>query len=100
MDLILHTVIVLNVFHHLAMLPGHEASFKNHKNGFFNDPMKDQKKHLRILMSTINETVIIQRQDTEVEICDAVTLQFSTSVEVRVLIPSVVRLSLVTTFPG
>ena len=66
------------------MLPGHEASFKNHKNGFFNDPMEDQKKkHLKILMTMINETIIIQRQDTEVEICDAVTLQFSTSVEVR-----------------
>ena len=65
------------------MLPGHVTSFKNHKNGFFNDPMKDQNKHLRILMTMINETLIIQGQDTEVEICDAVTLQFSTSVEVR-----------------
>ena len=37
---------------------------------------------------------------TDVEPVDLSTLQFSTSVEVRVLIPSVVRLSLVTTFPG
>ena len=37
-DLILHIVIVLNVFQLLAMLPGHEESFKDRKNAFLNDP--------------------------------------------------------------
>ena len=37
-DLILHIVIVLNVFQLLATLPCHEGSFKNHKNAFLNDP--------------------------------------------------------------
>ena len=34
-DLILHIVIVLNVFQHSATLPGHERSFKDHKNTFW-----------------------------------------------------------------
>ena len=38
----LHIVIVLNVFQLSAMLPGHEGSFKDHKNAFLNDP-KGQK---------------------------------------------------------
>ena len=42
-DLILHIVIVLNVFQLPAMLPGHEGSFKDHKNAFLNDP-KGQKR--------------------------------------------------------
>ena len=37
--LILHIVMVVNVFRHLATLPGHEGSFKNRKNAFLNDPM-------------------------------------------------------------
>ena len=37
-DMILHIVIVLNVFHLSAMLPGHEGSFKDHKDAFLNDP--------------------------------------------------------------
>ena len=41
-DLILHIVIVLNVFQLSAMLPGHEGSFKYHKYPFLNDP-KGQK---------------------------------------------------------
>ena len=41
--LILHIVIVLNVFQLSAMLPGHEGSFKDHKNAFLNDP-KSQKR--------------------------------------------------------
>ena len=41
--LILHIVILLNVFQLLATLPGHEGSFKNHKNAFLNDP-KSQKR--------------------------------------------------------
>jgi len=42
-DLILHIVIVLHVFQLSATLPGHEGSFKDHKNAFLNDP-KSQKK--------------------------------------------------------
>ena len=41
-ELILHIVIVLNVFQLSAILPGHEGSFKDHKNAFLNDP-KGQK---------------------------------------------------------
>ena len=37
-DLILHIMIVVNVFQRLATLPGHEGSFKNRKNAFLNDP--------------------------------------------------------------
>ena len=42
-DLILHIVIVLNVFQLSATLPGHVGSFKGHKNAFLNDP-KSQKR--------------------------------------------------------
>ena len=42
-DLILHIVLVLNVYQRSAMLPGHEGSFKDHKNAFLNDP-KGQKR--------------------------------------------------------
>ena len=48
-DLIFHIVIVLNVFHHFATLPGHEGSFKNH-NAFLNDP-KCQKGFLNDAMN-------------------------------------------------
>ena len=41
-DLILHNVMVLNVFKHSATLPDHEGSFKDHKYPFLNDP-KGQK---------------------------------------------------------
>ena len=34
----LHIKIVLNEFQHSATLPGHEGSFKDHKNAFLNDP--------------------------------------------------------------
>ena len=34
-DLILHIVIVLNVFQRSAMLPGHKGSFKDHKMHFW-----------------------------------------------------------------
>ena len=37
-DLILHIVIVLNVYQLSAMLIGQAGSFKNHKNPFLNDP--------------------------------------------------------------
>ena len=37
-DLILHIVIELNVFQHLATSPGREGPFKNRKNPFLNDP--------------------------------------------------------------
>ena len=37
-DLILHSVIVLNVFHHSTTFPDHEGSFKCHKSAFLNDP--------------------------------------------------------------
>ena len=37
-DLILHIVIVLNVYQLSAMLPGQAGSFKNQKNVFLNDP--------------------------------------------------------------
>ena len=40
--MILHIVIVLDIFQHFATLPCHEGSFKNHKNAFLNDP-KSQK---------------------------------------------------------
>ena len=35
-------MLVLNVYQRSAMLPGHEGSFKDHKNAFLNDP-KSQK---------------------------------------------------------
>ena len=38
----MHIVMVLNVFQRSATLPGHEGSFKNHKNVSLNDP-KSQK---------------------------------------------------------
>ena len=41
-DLILHIVIVLNVFQLSAILLGHEEACKDHKNIFLNDP-KSQK---------------------------------------------------------
>ena len=41
-DLILHIVIVLNVYQLSAMLPGQAGSFRNQKNAFRNDP-KSQK---------------------------------------------------------
>ena len=41
-DLILHIVIVLNVFQLSAASPGHEGSFKKYKNAFLNDS-KSQK---------------------------------------------------------
>ena len=34
----LHNKKVLNEFQHSATLPGHEGSFKCHKNAFLNDP--------------------------------------------------------------
>ena len=37
-DLILHIVIELDIFQLSAMLPGHDGSFKDHKNAFLNDP--------------------------------------------------------------
>ena len=37
-DLILHMMIELYVFHHLATLPGHEGSFNSLKKAFLNDP--------------------------------------------------------------
>ena len=36
-ELILHIVIVLNVFQLSAMVPVHEGSFKDYKNAFLND---------------------------------------------------------------
>ena len=41
-DLILHMMIELYVFHHLATLPGHEGSFNSLKKAFLND-LKCQK---------------------------------------------------------
>ena len=38
MELVLHIVIVLNVFQHSATLPGHDGSVKNPQNAFLNDP--------------------------------------------------------------
>ena len=37
-DLILHIMMEINVFLYLAVLLGHEGSFKSHKNIFLNDP--------------------------------------------------------------
>ena len=37
-DLILHIVIVLNVYQLSAMLPGQAGSFRNQKNAFMNEP--------------------------------------------------------------
>ena len=37
-DLILHILMVLNVFKVLATVRGNEGSFKSHKNAFLNDP--------------------------------------------------------------
>ena len=52
-DLILHIVIVLNVFQLSAMLPGHEGSFKDHKNAFLNDPKSQKKRFLAIFWSLV-----------------------------------------------
>ena len=46
-DLILHILIVQNVFQLSAMLPGHEGSFKDHKKAFLNNP-KAQKRGFRL----------------------------------------------------
>ena len=45
-DLILHIVIVLNVFQPSARSPGYEGSFQSHANAFLNDP-KSQKRCFR-----------------------------------------------------
>ena len=50
--MILHIVIELNVFQLLAMLPGHEKSFKDHKNAFLNDS-KGQKRFSAIFLSLV-----------------------------------------------
>ena len=42
-DLMLHIVIVLNVFQPSAMLSGHVESFKDHKNVFLNDPKSQER---------------------------------------------------------
>ena len=39
-DLIMHIVIELNSFQHLAQLPGCEGSFKTDKIAFLNDPKR------------------------------------------------------------
>ena len=36
-DLILHIVVVLNILQHVPTRLGHEGSFKNHRNAFFNN---------------------------------------------------------------
>ena len=51
-DLILHIVIVLNVFQLSAMLPGREGPFKDHKNAFLNDP-KGQKRGFSGFLDTV-----------------------------------------------
>ena len=51
-NLILHNVIVLNVFQHSTTLPDHEGSFKCHKNSFLNDP-KPKKRFLAIFWSLV-----------------------------------------------
>ena len=57
-DLILCIVTVLNVFQHQATLPGHEGSFKDHKNAFLNDP-KSQKRGFGHFL----EVVLLDRLD-------------------------------------
>ena len=57
-DLILHIMIVLNVFQLSATLPGHEGSFKNHKSAFLSDP-KSQKRFLAIFWSLVCRTDLI-----------------------------------------
>ena len=52
-DLILHIMIVLNVFQRLATLPGHEGSFKNYKNAVLNDPKCQKKSFLAIFRSLV-----------------------------------------------
>ena len=41
--MILHILIVLNVFQLSATLPGHEGSFKNYKNAVLNDPKRQKR---------------------------------------------------------
>ena len=41
-DLILHMMIELYVFHHSAILPGHEESFKSLKRAFLNESAKNE----------------------------------------------------------
>ena len=35
-------MLILNAFRLLAILPGHEGSFKDHKNIFLNDPKSEK----------------------------------------------------------
>ena len=42
-DLILHNVIVLNIFQHLSTLSCYEGSFISHRNAFLNDPKSQRR---------------------------------------------------------
>ena len=53
-DLILHIVIVLKALHLLAMLPGHEGSFKDDKNAFLNGP-KSQKRGFLVIAHDLHD---------------------------------------------
>ena len=52
-DFMLHIKIVLNEFQHSATLPGHEGSFKCHKNAFLNDPKSQKKRFLVIFWALV-----------------------------------------------
>ena len=52
-DLILHTLIVLNVFQLSATLPLHEGSFKDDKNAFLNGPKSQKRFFLAIFWSLV-----------------------------------------------
>ena len=53
-DLILHNVIVLNVFQHSTTLLDHEGSFKCHKNAFLNDPKSQKKRFLAFFWTLVS----------------------------------------------
>ena len=100
-DLILHIVIVLNVFQHVATLPCHEGSFKNHET---HQIVPDQQYSRCWEGSSCHPAILPSRLDRLTCCrCDHLAIlpclhtgwtvwhsqrQFSTSVEVR---PGIVR---------
>ena len=63
-DLILHIVLVLNVFQLSAMLPALEGSFEKHKNGFLNDP-KSQKRSFWPFSGVLSTGLKVKKSRTQ-----------------------------------
>ena len=127
-DLILHILIVLNVFQLSATLPLHEGSFKDDKNAFLNGPKSQKRVFLAIVhdlhdlyeldeglmtlttLTTLMTLMTVMTLITLISIiqlfnywrwahCPAM-LQFSTSVEVRPPFVSPSVCPCVTKIPG